>query len=245
MDASSDSKNRKTGEALHQPELSLWTQHLISQFLHWIRNPLSSIGLHTELIEEELNERNISTAEITGLLDSIQTDIDRLNLIAGEFYQFVRTPELELEVMDMNELCSDLAGLHGEQFRSRNCLIRTAFSSESLPAQVDPDQLNIALLNLLDNAADSMDSGGEIVLATSRRNDRIEISVADGGAGIPEGERDNIFQPFYTTKKTGTGLGLACCHKIARIHNGSVQFENSPGGGKVFTLVLPLHGQVG
>ncbi len=217
----------------------------MSQFVHWIRNPLSSVSLFTELLEEEIADRKIEATEITSILESIQIEIDRLNVMAGEFYQYVRAPEPEFEIMDINELCSDLAGLHREQFTSRNCPIRKAFSSEPLPALIDPAQLNQAVLNLLENALDSMNSGGEIILSTSRHADFVEVTVCDFGPGIPEGEKDKIFHPFFTTKETGTGLGLAYCRKIAQAHNGSVRFKNGPDGGAVFTLVLPLHGRAG
>jgi signal transduction histidine kinase len=243
VDASADSRNLEAGEVLHQLELPFSSQLLITRFLHQIHNPLSGISLHAELLDEELSERNISISEITELLNSIKMDIDRLSLLTGEFYSYVRMPELNLEVTDLNELCSHLARLLEGRFLSRNCPIKTIFGSEPLPAQVDPDQLNIALLHLLDNAADSMDSGGEIVLATSKRGGFIEISVSDGGRGIPETERNKIFQPFFSTKGRGTGLGLSCCRKIVLAHGGSVRFEAQPGGGTVFTMSLPLFDQ--
>jgi len=245
VDSSSDSINQKTGEDLHLPETSSQAEYLVSQFVHWIRNPLSSVSLYTELLEEEIADQKIEASEITSLLGSIQTEIDRLNVTVSEFYQYVRAPELEFEIMDINDLCSDLAGLHEEQFAAVNCPIRKVFSSEPLPALIDSAQLNQAVLNLLENALDSMNSGGEITLSTSRHADRIEVSVSDCGPGIPEGEKDKIFHPFFTTKEARTGLGLACCRKIAQAHNGSVRFENGPDGGAVFTLILPLHGRAG
>lgn len=109
------------------------------------------------------------------------------------------------------------------------------------PVAAAREEIGQVILNLLLNAVDAAGSGGTVVLTTAAEGDRVEFRVRDSGPGVPPEARDRIFNPFFTTKKHGVGLGLAISHKIATRHDGSLSFHSPPGGGATFTLRLPVH----
>jgi signal transduction histidine kinase len=110
----------------------------------------------------------------------------------------------------------------------------------SLPVQADPDQIKQVLLNLLQNALESIEGRGEIAVKSRVDSGTVEIIIQDSGPGIPEDLRDRIFEPFFTTKSQGTGLGLAITRNIVQDHGGSIRFECPPRHGTAFIIELPL-----
>jgi signal transduction histidine kinase len=205
---------------------------------HEVRNPLSSIGLNAELLEETLAASG--SKEAVGLCRSIVKEVDRLTAITEEYLRFARMPRPRLEREQLNSIVAGVVEFQREDLASRGVSIE-ADLEEDLPAvDADEAQLRQALLNLMRNAADAMRDGGALTLATRRAEEGwVEVSVEDTGAGISSDDLPKIFDPFFSTKEGGTGLGLALTQHIVAEHGGSIEVASRPGRGTSFTLKLP------
>ena len=212
-----------------------------AQITHEIRNPLSSIGLNTELLEDELDEIP-ANSEVRQLLSAIRGEIDRLTGVTEQYLQFARLPRLQRSVEDLNQLIQDLIDFMRPELM-RNQVNVTFNSDESvLSVRLDGKQIRQSLLNLIRNAIDSMPDGGEVQIHTSWLGDGVELVVQDSGVGINADTLPRIFDPFFSTKDTGTGLGLALVQQIVHEHEGSIRCESEPGQGTQFMIALPSSG---
>jgi two-component system NtrC family sensor kinase len=207
---------------------------------HEVRNPLSSIGLNAELLEEELAASG--SKEAVGLCRAIAKEVDRLTAITEEYLRFARLPRPRLEREQLNSIVAGVVEFQREDLASRGVEIEARLA-EALPAvAADEAQLRQALLNLLRNAADAMTGAAArtLTVATRRADDgAVEVSVKDTGSGIPAEDLPRIFDPFFSTKDRGTGLGLALTHQIVAEHGGRIEVDTTPGRGTTFTLKLP------
>ena len=205
---------------------------------HEIRNPLSSIkGLATyfkERYQDKLDDQQIANIMIQ--------EVDRLNRVVGQLLDFARPIKISKKPISMQALIEDSLKLVERQASEKNIKIETRFPAQMNPVAVDPDRLNQVLLNLYLNAIDSMDAGGRlgISITNSQPTHNTEIEIMDDGTGISREDLAHIFDPYFTTKATGNGLGLAIVHNIVDAHGGKVTVESHPGRGTTFTISLPL-----
>jgi signal transduction histidine kinase len=204
---------------------------------HEVRNPLSSIGLNAELLEEEV--ANVSP-EAVALCRAIEKEVDRLTAITEEYLRFARLPRPRLEREHLNSIVAGVIEFQKEDLLSRGVRVEAHLAEALPPVSADEGQLRQALLNLLRNAADAMTGGGELTVTTRRGDDgAVEVSVQDSGPGIADEHLPKIFEPFFSTKDGGTGLGLALTQQIVAEHGGRIVVESRPGAGTTFTLRLP------
>jgi two-component system NtrC family sensor kinase len=210
---------------------------------HEVRNPLSSIGLHTELLDEELaGLPEAQTAEARALCRSIQSEVDRLTGITEEYLHFARLPRPKLSPEALNPIISSLTEFEREAMARNHIELVVELDPELPPVLVDEGQLRQALRNLLRNASDALSArdGGQVVVTTRRGDgDMVEVAVADDGPGIAAEVQGRLFDAFVSTKDTGTGLGLALTHEIIREHGGAMRVESPPGHGATFIVALP------
>lgn len=212
--------------------------------VHEVRNPLSAIGLNTELLEEELAELPDS-AEARELCRAITTEVDRLTAITEQYLEVARLPKPKLQAEQLNAIARDLAEFQREQMALRGVELSLELADELPLVRVDQTQIRQALLNLLRNATDaSVEVGGGRVTLSSRlgegeRGPVVEVCVRDYGPGIEDASADKLFEPFFSTKDSGTGLGLALTHQIVREHGGDIRVESQPGQGAAFIVSLP------
>ena len=220
---------------------------------HEVRNPLSSIGLNTELLTELVDEgfgdRDDATAsEARGLCRAITTEVDRLADITEEYLQFARLPKPKLQVERINGIARSLVDFEREQMAQRGVVLRAEFAEDVPPVRVDDAQMRQALLNLVRNAAEAVEEvgGGQVVVETRHVRDtaQVELSVSDTGPGIAEDVVPQLFEPFFSTKQGGTGLGLALTHQIIREHGGTLHVHSKPGQGATFVIALPVAARV-
>ena len=213
-----------------------------SQITHEIRNPLSSIGLNTELLEEEIGllSQNGQMDEARSLLAAIRGEIDRLTGVTEQYLRFARMPKPELNDESMNHILNELVEFMSSQFQIADIAVETTFDGDLPDINVDERQIRQALMNLLVNSIQSMESGGVLKLATCQVNGSIQISISDTGHGIDEETRSKIFEPFFSTKNVGTGLGLTLVQQIVDEHKGSISCESQLGEGTRFLIDLPL-----
>ncbi len=228
---------------LHAERLAV-VGRMAAQVAHELRNPLSSISLNAELLADELSAIPVEQqSEAKTLLDSITREIDRLAAVSEEYLQFARLPEFAPAPTDVALLVEDLAEF--AEIELTRAGVKVSVEANPVPnISVDRKQLRQALLNLIRNALEAMDDGGTLTLRTgaSEAGDCVEISVADTGRGVVDSATEHMFEPFFSTKDGGTGLGLSIARRIAHEHGGELTWRNSPEGGAIFTLSLPIAG---
>ena len=223
---------------------------MAAMITHEVRNPLSSIGLNTELLEEELGELSSAHGERAGearqLCRAIQSELDRLTAITEEYLYFARLPKPKLQEELLGPIVKNLIDFEREQMSARGVTLEIALADDLPPVMVDDGQLRQALLNLLRNAGDAVGEvgSGRVSVYTRRGSDpgTAEVVVEDDGPGIVEELAAKIFDPFFSTKEGGTGLGLALTHQIISDHGGTIRVESRPGHGAAFIVALPVAG---
>lgn len=217
---------------------------------HEIRNPLGALAgamqmLRKDALGDETNCR---------LMDIAIREATRLDNIITEFLQYARPPALNLAEYDLNKVLAETLDLVQHEARTRsNIKIVTSLATGVLAAQVDQDQLRQVFWNMATNAFEAMPEGGQLTITTScrhvdvggRKGDIIEIAFQDTGEGIPKENLDKIFLPFFTTKKEGSGLGLAAVHRIVDLHGGWIKVESQERHGSRFVVCMPRSGDAG
>jgi signal transduction histidine kinase len=210
---------------------------LSASLAHEIRNPLASIDGAANLIESP------QTSEETrrGSLAIIRKEIQRLNRLLTNLLDFARPRKPEFQPAEPGQVLDAIINLAGHSAQQKGITIRKDVPPSVPPFECDPEQMKQVILNLAINAVQAMGGPGEIVLSARQRDSSVIISVRDQGPGIPEEDIDKIFNPFFTTKDAGTGLGLSVVHQIVNQHGGTVRAERNPDRGMTFSLEVPLH----
>jgi signal transduction histidine kinase len=241
---------------------------------HEVRNPLSSISLNAELLEDELQALPaIRRVEAANLVAAIRSQVDVLSAVTEDYLRFARLPKPKLEAGAVAPVIEDLAEFVREDLRARKVELVVDVAKGMPSLRLDAGQIRQALLNLIRNAAEAMPAGGTITMRAAgeqragSREERVEgsrqeagegnsdqqllpsagcplpaviIEVRDTGSGIPPENLGKIFEPFFTSKGGGTGLGLPIARQIALDHQGALTCENAPAGGAIFRLTLPI-----
>jgi two-component system NtrC family sensor kinase len=216
---------------------------MAAMITHEVRNPLSSIGLNTELLEDELPS---GASEARNLCSAIHREVDRLTAITEEYLAFGRLPKPKLAKEPINTMVSALAAFVREDLATKKVTLVTELASGDPIAQVDGGQIRQCLINLVRNAADAVVAKGEgrVVLRTrvAHHGQAIEIDVEDNGTGITSDVLPKLFDPFFSTKEGGNGLGLALTQQIIRDHGGDLRVDSAVGRGTTFTVSVPASG---
>jgi signal transduction histidine kinase len=218
---------------------------LTGTLAHEIKNPLSTIGLNLQLLEEDLAPLNGYSERLRNRLAIVQRETSRLRDILDDFLRYAGRLELDRQPVDLNGLVEELVDFFAPQAQLQRIQLRFRPFAQPLIAQADGKVLKQALLNLMINAVQAMagagDKAGELILSLSLQNpDQASIDVIDTGPGIAPELLDKIFQADYSTKKGGTGLGLAMARRIAEEHGGTLTVRSQVGKGSHFSLKLPL-----
>lgn len=242
MFLSQDMTERKRLEsALIKAERLATIGKMSARIAHEIKNPLSSISLNIELLHDELKGCDgVATKEAINLLAPIMAEVDRLTGLSEEYLQFARLPNLPIKARPINAILSELTGFLRKGI-SENNIILTEDYEKNLPlVAIDENQMKQAFLNIFKNAFEAMPSGGKLCVHTVLgHNGAVVVHITDTGIGIDEEKLEKIFDPFYTTKDRGTGLGLAVSQQIIREHGGEIHCQSAPGQGTTFAIQLP------
>ncbi len=213
---------------------------LLAGFAHEVRNPLSTIGLNLQLVLEDFKDAESTRDKRTQKrIGTVEAEVRRLQKILEEFLSFARAPEPKLAPVDLDQRLQATVDFHAPSFAERGLSLRF-YPGTVGKAPADWDHLQAAVVNLLRNAAESTPSGGQVLVSTQREQDHVLIRVTDTGDGIPPEVQPKIFDPYFSTKKSGTGLGLPTVRRVAEEHGGALSFTSEPGRGTQFTLRLPL-----
>jgi len=213
---------------------------LLARLAHEIRNPLSSLDIHVQLLEEDLQISPETKERLTGRLEIIHGELHRLENVVKQFLRLAGPSALELTVVDIAKMVGHVRGLLEPEAAARQIEIVTYLAKGLPPLQADVDQLIQALLNLMINALQAVERRGRVELRAERAGDSLVIAVCDSGPGIPSESLDAIFEPYYTTKTEGSGIGLWIAQQITIAHGGTLEAANAASSGAVFTMRLPL-----
>ena len=205
---------------------------LVAGMAHEIRNPLNSISGYSQHLKGKFGT---DTSEGRAL-DVIVKEVERLNRVITNLLDFSRPKEPELEPLDLNTVINSTLALIERESASQGVTIVEELTEGPIVVMGHADTLKQLLLNLFLNALQAMPDGGVLSIQTGVYGTRPFLKVSDTGPGIPEDLQESIFEPFYTTRETGTGLGLAVAHRIVLDHDAEMRVESSPGAGATFTV---------
>jgi two-component system, NtrC family, sensor histidine kinase HydH len=210
---------------------------LTAGLAHELRNPLGTMRASAEMLAKNVVGENEIARELAGF---IATEVDRTNSLITRFLEFARPLKLRLQKTDLAQII-DRAIIELEQHNPPYKVTVYRNYSPEIPAlEVDVELMERVVYNLLLNAAQATPVGGAVTVKTRDAADNAELTVIDRGTGIAKEHLENIFNPFFTTKSDGLGLGLAIVSKIVDEHGGSISVESEPGQGSAFRVFLPV-----
>jgi two-component system NtrC family sensor kinase len=235
MAASLDRQQRE----LRSAERLAAVGRISAQITHEIRNPLNAIGLNAELLGEELDGLEPRPKAALQLLSVIGREADRLEAVAEEYLKFARLPRASPAPLDVAELLGGLLDFLAPELTAARVEVIRDVATDLPRLEGDEAQLRAVVLNLVRNSREAMAGGGVLTVRARRSEGGLEIAVSDTGAGMAPDVLARIFEPFYTTKERGTGLGLAYSRRVVEEHGGSIRCESAPGRGTTFAIRLP------
>ncbi|MDQ0219713.1 PAS domain-containing protein [Peribacillus cavernae] len=223
-----------TEELLQKTEKLSLVGELAAGIAHEIRNPLTTIKGFVQLLSQALENGDLPYSSI------ILGEIDRINFIVSEFMVFAKPHTIYYNKCNVSEILYSVISLLGAEASLKNVRITNRFLSENPYIFGEKNQLKQVFLNMLKNAIEALPDGGNIQISLSSEEQDIQVLIADDGIGMSLDQIQKLGEPFYTTKETGTGLGLMVSYKIIQNHKGSIHVKSNVDGGTTFTIVFPM-----
>ncbi len=214
-----------------------------ARLAHEIRNPLSSITLNIDLVGDEIEmlaaDKAGAETEARSLLRSIDSEVHRIQRVTEDYLQFARMPKPRRERVSLNDVIAQGLSFMNSLFAAAHVRLETKFDPSLPTIDGDESQLWQVVLNLVRNAIEAMPEGGTLTVDTRRTPSGVAVAIGDTGKGMTEEERLQIFKPFFSTKPSGTGLGLPLVQQVVAEHGGTINCESAPRKGTTFVMELP------
>jgi signal transduction histidine kinase len=212
---------------------------------HEIRNPLSSVKMNIQMIEDKLADCDKEqSGYLVNKVGRIHRETARLEEAVNNFLAFARPKPLDRRSVNLTDAVEHVVEFLEPACTQDDIRVVRDYARDLPQAYIDPEQIGQAVENLMRNAYQAIGTGGAVEVYTGRRGNYLEIRVSDDGPGIPADARGKVFEIFYTTKDGGTGLGLTIVKQIAEAHGGAVSFETIDEKGTMFTIRLPINGEI-
>ncbi|MFN3322202.1 MAG: two-component system sensor histidine kinase NtrB [Bryobacteraceae bacterium] len=227
---------RQAEAAMRRSERLAALGQLSAGLAHELRNPMGTVKASAEMLSKRVEDSDPVVQELAGFISS---EVDRTNSLITRFLEFARPLQLKRRPADIADVVDRAVEELSRHHPPYPVTVYKNASPDIRPAEIDAELVQRVVYNLLLNAAQATPAGGTITVKTRQLGDRIEIAVIDRGSGIDPSLRENIFNPFFTTKPDGVGLGLAIVSKIVDEHGGKLSVESEPGRGSVFRVWLP------
>lgn len=220
-----------------QAERMIALQTLTAGLAHEVRNPLNAAKLQLELLERRLKRATDDQRllETTGL---IEHEIERLTRLLNDFLSFARPPQLVTDEHDLVSVVREVIELERMVAEARGVSIEFQATTPPLIVEIDAGKIHQVVMNLVRNAIEAS-RDGRVVVELAAAPAGIQIKVVDDGPGIPDELRPRIYEPFFSTKPEGTGMGMTIVHSLVTAHGGTIDVDSAPGQGSVFTVTLP------
>ncbi len=207
---------------------------------HEIRNPLSTIRMNLDLLAEEVEgAEDPRLRRMIAKLDRIRRECQHLEEILTAFLEFARAGELRLEEGDLGQVVREFIDLYRPQAHEHHIVLSPHLAADLPPVRFDPRLMRQVLINLVLNAQQAMPKGGQIEFQTFAADDHVCLAIIDNGCGIPDSAKPHLFEVFFSTKPSGSGLGLPTVRKIVHAHGGTIRCDSEVGKGTRFTICLP------
>ncbi|MGB6676023.1 MAG: ATP-binding protein [Terriglobales bacterium] len=204
---------------------------------HEVKNPINAIVLHLQLLQSKLQQIDPDTRRH---IDIIGNEIHRLDRVVQILVDFTRPRDLHLEELDLRRLLEDVIMLAIPDTEQHGVTVKRSLGTEPLGVRVDPDRMKEAFLNVIINGMQAMPNGGTLSISARRDEESVVTEIRDQGIGIPHDLQEKIFELYFTTRKGGSGIGLAQTYQALQWHYGSIDFETVEGQGTTFRLRLPV-----
>src|SRR5438874_1125620 len=207
---------------------------------HEIGNPLNSLHIHLQLMERKVRELDDnSKAELQDSIDVARSEIGRLDSIVTQFLRAIRPSRPQLHPENLNVIIEEAVSFFGPEIRDREVVVEKEQRSDLPLLQIDRDQMKQAFYNVIKNSLEAMKRRGILRIHTNMDDKHVLISFIDSGGGMSPEDLSRVFEPYFTTKLSGTGLGLLIVRRIVREHGGELSIESSQGKGLTLTIRLP------
>lgn len=238
----SDITDRRKREArLRRAESLASLTTLAAGVAHEIKNPLGSIGIHIQLIQKALKQNQCLDEETAGhYLEIITEEIERLNGIVVDFLFAVRPMDTSMKRTTINAVVEELIEFIKYELEENNVTLETKLDRNLPKIDLDEKYMKQALINIIKNGVAAMNGGGTLTIVTREDHGYVHVDISDNGIGMSEEQLSKIFEPYYTTKEFGSGLGLTVVYKVVREHNGEVSVQSREEQGTTFTISLPI-----
>ena len=230
---------RRIGDEIEMSRRLSASGRLTRGVAHEVKNPINAIVLHLQLLQNKLASQEPATRRHIDIIDS---EIRRLDRVVQTLVDFTRPRDLHLEEVDLRHLLEDVAQLAAPDAEQHGVTIEPHLAEVRLPVKVDVDLIKQAFLNVVINGVQAMSKGGTLTISARREENTVVAEVQDQGPGIPKDMHDKVFELYFTTKKDGSGIGLAQTYQILQWHYGSVDFESVENMGTIFRFQIPASG---
>lgn len=231
---------KKAQEELKRAERLKAVGTLAAGMAHEIKNPLTSIKTFTEYLPIKYKDPTF----IDKFYKIVSAEVNNINDIVQQLLDFSKPKPLKLQSYDIHNLIDKTLAFLNNDFLKHNIKVETRFNKDIPPINIDPNQMQQVFLNIFLNAIDAMKKGGQLIITTNLEVNMLEIEVKDTGKGMTKKELEHIFDPFFSTKETGTGLGMSIVYGIIKEHKGHISVYSEVNKGTGFTISIPFNNKI-